>query len=133
MSRLCLNCEKADMIKGKRDVTAHFSGFSEVVPAVYGWHCPKCGEVEFLDDDGSDRFEAAMDQLAARQRLWLRATRKKLKLTQAEAAVLTGGGVNAFSRYERGETKPIAAVVNLFRVLEKHPELLDEVRHGPRV
>ncbi len=52
----------------------------------------------------------------------------KLKLTQADAAELTGGGHNAFSRYERGEAKPMAAVVNLFRLLDKHPELLKELR-----
>ncbi|MDP2254250.1 MAG: type II toxin-antitoxin system MqsA family antitoxin, partial [Thiobacillus sp.] len=54
--------------------------------------------------------------------------RKKLKLTQQEAAILTGGGKNAFSRYERGEARPLAAVVNLFKLLDKHPELLKEIR-----
>jgi len=39
-----------------------------------------------------------------------------------------GGGVNAFSRYENGKTKPPLALVKLLRVLEKHPDLLDEVR-----
>ncbi|MBA3981355.1 MAG: hypothetical protein C0462_12215 [Alcanivorax sp.] len=37
-------------------------------------------------------------------------------------------GINAFSRYERGEARPVAAVINLFRMLDKHPELLSEVR-----
>ena len=54
--------------------------------------------------------------------------RRKLKLTQAEAAKLTGGGKNAFSRYERGEVRPMPAVLNLFRLLDKHPELLDDLR-----
>ena len=39
--------------------------------------------------------------------------RKKLTLTQLEAAHLAGGGKNAFSRYERGHTKPLAAVINV--------------------
>ena len=56
--------------------------------------------------------------------------RRKLKLTQAEAAKLTGGGKNAFSRYERGTARPLPAVLNLFKLLDKHPELLDEVRAG---
>lgn len=128
MKRLCLHCEKADMVKGRQDVTACYNGFTQCVPGVYGWHCPHCGEVEFLDQAGSMRFEEAMDQLAIQQRQWLKATRRKLKLTQTEAALITGGGVNAFSRYERGEAKPMAAVVNLFRVLDRHPELLAEVR-----
>ena len=48
--------------------------------------------------------------------------------TMQEAARLTGGGHNAFSRYERGEASPLPAVVNLFRLLDKHPSLLRDVR-----
>jgi HTH-type transcriptional regulator / antitoxin MqsA len=36
-----------------------------------------------------------------------------------------GSGVNAFSRYETGKTRPPLA---LLEVLDRHPELLDEVR-----
>jgi len=57
----------------------------------------------------------------------LRRTRNKLGLTQAQAAKLTDGGHNAFSRYERGEATPMPAVVNLFRLLGRHPELLREI------
>ena len=54
--------------------------------------------------------------------------RKKLDLGQREAAQLFGGGVNAFSRYETGKTRPPLALVKLLKVLDRHPELLDEVR-----
>lgn len=54
--------------------------------------------------------------------------RKKLALDQREAAEIFGGGVNAFSRYETGKTKPSLALVKLLRLLDRHPELLDEVR-----
>jgi HTH-type transcriptional regulator/antitoxin MqsA len=54
--------------------------------------------------------------------------RKKLRLTQHQAGKLTGGGHNAFGRYERGEVRPLPAVVNLFRLLDTHPALLDELR-----
>jgi hypothetical protein len=47
---------------------------------------------------------------------------------QKEAAAIAGGGVNAFSRYEHGKSKPVAAVVNLFRILGKRPELVEEIR-----
>jgi putative zinc finger/helix-turn-helix YgiT family protein len=60
----------------------------------------------------------------------IRRIRKKLRLTQTEAARLTGGGPNAFSRYERGETEPVAAVINLLRLLDKHPDLLRELDRG---
>ena len=54
--------------------------------------------------------------------------RKKLKVTQVEAARITGGGPNAFSRYERGKARPLPAVTNLFRLLDRHPELLNELQ-----
>ena len=38
------------------------------------------------------------------------------------------GGVNAFSRYETGRTKPPLALVKLLKLLDRHPELLEEVR-----
>ena len=31
------------------------------------------------------------------------------------------------SRYERGEAVPMRAVVNLFKILDKHPELVKEL------
>ena len=54
--------------------------------------------------------------------------RKTLKLIQQQAAVLTGGGKNAFSRYENGQAKPMTAVVNLFRLLERNPKLVKDLR-----
>ena len=54
--------------------------------------------------------------------------RKKLDLDQRQAAELFGGGVNAFSRYENGKTKPPLALVKLLKLLDRHPNLLAEVR-----
>ena len=54
--------------------------------------------------------------------------RKKLALDQREAAEIFGGGVNAFSRYENGKTRPPLALVKLLKVLDRHPDLLAEVR-----
>jgi HTH-type transcriptional regulator / antitoxin MqsA len=54
--------------------------------------------------------------------------RKKLALHQREAAEIFGGGVNAFSRYENGKTKPPLALVKLLKVLDRHPDLLAEVK-----
>ena len=52
----------------------------------------------------------------------------KFGLDQREAVEIFGGGVNAFSRYENGKTKPPLALVKLLKVLDRHPELLGEVR-----
>ena len=50
------------------------------------------------------------------------------ELRSGEAGEIFGGGVNAFSRYENGKTKPPVALVKLLKVLDRHPELLGEVR-----
>ena len=51
------------------------------------------------------------DELVRRARVMqsseIRRIRRKLGLTQVAAARLTGGGHNAFSRYERGEVTPM--------------------------
>jgi HTH-type transcriptional regulator/antitoxin MqsA len=39
-----------------------------------------------------------------------------------------GGGVNAFPRYENSKTKPPLALVKLLKVLDRHPDLLNEVK-----
>ena len=38
------------------------------------------------------------------------------------------GGVNAFSRYENGKTKPPLALAKLRKVLDRPPDLLDEIK-----
>lgn len=51
--------------------------------------------------------------------------RKKIDLDQRQSVEIFGGGVNAFSRYENGKIKPPLALVKL---LDRHPELLNEIR-----
>jgi len=91
--------------------------------------------VEFDAGEGVS-FAEAINQLAkevdAKEAAELARIRKKLKLTQQQAALPTGGGPNAFSRYERGKAKPLRSVTNLFKLLDKHPELLDEIQMDGR-
>ena len=54
--------------------------------------------------------------------------RQKLALDQREAAEIFGGGVNAFSRYENGKIKPPLALIEFLKILDRHSELLNEVR-----
>lgn len=62
--------------------------------------------------------------------LFIAGVRKKLALDQREAAEIFGGGVNAFSLYETGKTRPPVALMKLFKLLDKHPELMEKVRAG---
>lgn len=119
------------MVRGKKDKVVEYRGKQITITAVDGWHCPACGECEFARGEGK-RYAAAVEQLRdaidKQESAELARIRKKLKLSQKEAAAIAGGGVNAFSRYEHGKSRPVAAVVNLFRILDKHPELVDEIR-----
>lgn len=130
MKHLCLNCEKGEMVRGKKNCEIEYRGHHATVRTVDGWHCPECGEVEFVDNEGA-RYAEALEKLRskvdAEDAAELARIRKKLKLSQRRAAEIAGGGVNAFSRYENGKARPVAAVVNLFRLLDKHPELINEI------
>jgi hypothetical protein len=53
-------------------------------------------------------------------------TRKTVVTVMATS--IFGGSINAFTRYENGKTKPPLALVNLLKVLDRHPDLLNEVR-----
>ena len=110
-------------------LTIEHAGMTVRVENLSGWRCAACAEVEF-DPDSTRRHAEAGDALVLRDRERqardIRRIRRKLGLSQAAAARLTGGH-NAFSHYERGEVAPMPAVVNLLRILDKPPELLKEL------
>ena len=95
-----------------------------------GERCRVCGET-FADSASTARWSEVATALVAKARAdegaELRRVRQKLRLSQVQAAALTGGGHNGFNRYETGKAQPVPAVVNLFRLLDKHPQLLQEL------
>jgi HTH-type transcriptional regulator/antitoxin MqsA len=127
--KICAECGSGKLTRFADESVPLHDGTQ--VAGLSGVRCADCGEI-YLDEASQARFVAAGDTLVLARRNEDRAmlvrVRKKLKLTQRQAAELTGGGHNAFSRYERGEASPLPAVVNLFRLLDKHPNLLNEVR-----
>jgi HTH-type transcriptional regulator/antitoxin MqsA len=54
--------------------------------------------------------------------------RRKLKLDPREADDLIGSGGNEFACYEAGRVQPHPSTVKLLRLLDRHPELLEELR-----
>jgi len=116
-----------------RDMPCVYKGESTTIPAVTGDYCPACGEA-VLGREHGDRFSELMGAFhkqvnaAYVDPAYIAKVRKKLALDQREAADIFGGGVNAFSRYENGKTKPPLALVKLLKVLDRHPDLLSEVR-----
>jgi len=129
----CPLCGAAELIRDTRDLPYIYKGESTTIPAVTGDFCPACGEV-ILDLDESTRSNELMLQFNKQVNAayvdpgYITSVRKQLALDQREAGEIFGGGVNAFSRYENGKTKPPLALVKLLRVLERHPDLLAEVR-----
>ena len=129
----CPSCGGAELIHDTRDLPYTYKGETTVIPAVTGDFCPACAE-SVLDATESDRVMREMRAFTKQVNAaivdpaFIAGVRKKLALDQREAAEIFGGGVNAFSRYENGKTKPPLALVKLLKVLDRHPELIDEVR-----
>jgi HTH-type transcriptional regulator / antitoxin MqsA len=129
----CPACGAAKLVHDTRDVAYTYKGESTVIPAVTADFCTACDES--ITDAGETK--RVMDLMLAFNKqvnaaivdpAFIASVRKKLDLDQKEAAEIFGGGVNAFSRYENGKTKPPLALVKLLRVLDKHPNLIREVR-----
>lgn len=129
----CPCCGAATLIHDTRDLPYTYKGETTSIPAVTGEFCPACGEV-ILNREHGDRYGELIGQVQRQVNAayvdpsYIAKVRKQLDLDQRQAAEIFGGGVNAFSRYETGKTKPPLALVKLLKVLERHPNLLDEVR-----
>lgn len=129
----CPVCGGAELIHDTRDMPYTYKGESTIIPAVTGDFCPACGEVVLNHEHGDQYGELVglfQKQVNAAyvDPAYIAKVRKKLDLDQREAAEIFGGGVNAFSRYENGKTKPPLALVKLLKVLDRHPDLLNEIR-----
>lgn len=136
--RNCANCgTRNGMTRFENEsFTIRHEGFTAKVRGLSGWRCGACEEIEF-DAQSAMQYAEAGDALVLKAREHtqheIRRIRKKLHLSQAQAARLTGGGHNAFSRYESGEATPVAAVVNLLKLLDRQPELLSALVNPPDV
>lgn len=129
----CPSCGAAELVHDTRDMPYTYKGETTSIPTVTGDFCPACGEA-VLGMAEAMRTSKAMLEFNKQVNAsivdpgFIVRVRKKLALDQKEAAEIFGGGVNAFSRYENGTTKPPLALVKLLKLLERHPDLLDEVR-----
>jgi HTH-type transcriptional regulator/antitoxin MqsA len=131
----CPSCAVAKLKRDKRDLEHTYKGETTTIPAVRGYFCPAFGESVLAAAEAS-RVSAAMLEFNKQVNAsivdpgFIARVRKKLALDQREAAAIFGGGVNAFSRYENGKTKPPLALVKLLKLLDRRPHLLNEVRTG---
>jgi len=123
----CPVCATGVLHDGSKVVTRDYKGHP-YQSELHGAFCDKCDEAILAYDASEESaWLAFRDQIDCQMASELEGIRKRLKLTQAQAAKLAGGGKNAFSRYERGQAKPVVAVINLFKLLDKHPDLIKEL------
>ena len=129
----CPSCGVAQLQRETRDVPYTYKGENTTIPAVTGDFCPACDEV-VLNREHGDRYSEMVGLFQRQVNAafvdpdYIAKVRKKLDLDQRQAAELFGGGVNAFSRYENGKTKPPLALVKLLKLLDRHPDLLTEIK-----
>ena len=132
----CPVCGAVELIHDTRDLPYTYKGETIVIAAVTGDFCPACAE-SVLDAAESNRVMREMRAFSKQVNAaivdpgFITRVRKKLNLDQREAAEIFGGDINAFSRYENGKTKPPLALVKLFKLLDRHPDLLNELTSSP--
>ncbi len=129
----CPVCGTAELIHDTRDLPYTYKGETTIIAAVTGDFCPACSE-SILDASESNRVMRDMSAFSRQVNAaivdpaFIVTVRKKLNLDQRQAAEIFGGGINAFSRYENGKTKPPLALIKLLKLLDRHPDLIDEIR-----
>ena len=128
----CPFCESLNLAVVVDENTHEIDG-DPLMVAARSHVCEDCG-AKF--GNGSDmRFNArAMRAATKRVRKLLtgeevRAIRERLRLTQQEAAALFGGGPVAFSKYESDDVAQSDAMNMLLRLVDLHPNLVDEMAH----
>lgn len=127
----CPACGHPEMVTVIRDETLTYGGQALTLHGMRGEFCAVCGE-GIWDAESYRRYTEAQAALLRSSKedicTEIRRIRKHLKLTQIELAEAFGVGKVAFSRYERGESRPPAPLVKLLKLVERHPDLLEEMR-----
>lgn len=128
----CPDCETGTLNLEKYSDEFEYRGRLLKVDGLQCWVCNHCGAEIIRPDQirhGDRLFADARrraDGLLTGQEIV--ALRKRLGLTQRQAADLFGGGANAFSKYERGDITQSVAMDRLMRLVQKHPHCVEELR-----
>jgi HTH-type transcriptional regulator / antitoxin MqsA len=119
------------MVRDTRPMTISYKGESSTFD-MPGWYCHESGESIHTAED-IKVSDAALKELKIQVENLLRPQdvkriREGFGLTQREAGALIGGGPNAFQKYEQGTVTVSRGISNFLRVLERHPEEIEELR-----
>jgi len=129
----CPACGNPELVAKIQDETLVHGGQSLTLHSMKGDFCTACGE-GIWDDESYRRYTEAQAAIIRAVKgdvsADIRRIRKSLKLTQTELSECVGIGKVAFSRYERGETRPPAPLVKLLKLVERHPDLIAEMNES---
>ena len=119
------------MVRDTRPMELSYKGQSTTID-MPGWYCHESGESIHTAEDMMVS-DAALKELRLEVENLLKPQdvkriRTKIGLTQREAGTILGGGPNAFQKYEQDTVTVSKPMSNLLRVLERHPEEVEELR-----
>ena len=119
------------MVRDTRPMEISYKGQSTIID-MPGWYCHESGESIHTAED-MKVSDAALKELRLEVENLLKPQevkriRKKIGLSQRDAGTILGGGPNAFQKYEQDTVTVSKPMSNLLRVLERHPEEVEELR-----
>ncbi|MDL2274858.1 type II toxin-antitoxin system MqsA family antitoxin [Desulfosarcina sp. OttesenSCG-928-G10] len=131
----CPVCGREGLTLTTKDLPYTYKGETIVIRNMTGQYCSFCDEMLLAGESLKHFSDASMSlnkrvNAAIIDPTVICRIRKKLKLTQKEASHVFGGGPNAFSRYETGKALPSPSLITLLRLLDNHPDLLDEIKRS---
>ena len=97
-----------------------------------GWQMPQGGIDLDVDLETAALRELKEEIEGVPSPATIRRVRKKLRLSQRDAGGILKVGESAFDKYERGLVEPSGPTSQLLRLLDRHPELVDELRNPAR-
>lgn len=119
------------MVRETRPKEISYKGQSTTID-MPGWYCHDSGESIHTAED-MKVSDAALKELRLQVENLLKPQEVKrirtmIGLTQREAGTILGGGPNAFQKYEQDTVTVSKPMSNLLRILERHPEEVEELR-----
>jgi HTH-type transcriptional regulator/antitoxin MqsA len=119
------------MVRDTRPMEISYKGQSATID-MPGWYCDESGESIHTADD-MKVSDAALKELRLQVENLLKPQevkriRTKIGLTQREAGAILCGGPNAFQKYEQDTVTVSKPMSNLLRLLERHPEEVEELK-----
>jgi HTH-type transcriptional regulator/antitoxin MqsA len=130
--QICPACDNGELSPFFVDESFAYKGIHVELSDVEYSRCSNCGielttpfQSKSVDNRLRDEYRKFRGFLSGAE---IKRIRRKLGINQIEAALQLGGGLNAFSKYERGEVIQSLAMDNLLRALDSHPELFHSIR-----